>query len=158
MESLLIIVIVEVIIVDSNGANLNVIWNSLIQKAVEGHYIDRIADKFENFIPAINERFECDKKGKYHLRENASFSNFKIPLEKRVEYLIRAILGRASEQNKGVKFNEIVLKVIPLSSNGVQANNKLIKEILSEIATTDKDTGEWGLKDEKGTQGRLFDD
>lgn len=149
---------IEAIIVDSNGANLNVIWNSLIQKAVEGHYIDKIADKFENFIPAINERFECDKKGKYHLRENASFSNFKIPLEKRAEYLIRAILGRASEQNKGVKFNEIVLKVIPLSSNGVQANNKLIKEILSEIATTDKDTGEWRLKDEKGTQGSLFDD
>ena len=149
---------IEAIIVDSNGANLNVIWNSLIQKAVEGHYIDKIADKFENFIPAINERFECDKKGKYHLRENASFSNFKIPLEKRVEYLIRAILGRASEQNKGVKFNEIVLKVIPLSSNGVQASNKLIKEILSEIAITDKDTGEWKLKDEKGTQGSLFDD
>lgn len=39
VESLLIIV--EAIIVDSNGANLNVIWNSLIQKAVEGHYIDR---------------------------------------------------------------------------------------------------------------------
>ncbi len=147
---------IEAIIVDSNGANLNVIWNSLIQKAVEGHYIDKIADKFENFIPAINERFECDKKGKYHLRENASFSNFKIPLEKRAEYLIRAILGRASEQNKGVKFNEIVLKVIPLSSNGMQANNKLIKEILSEIAITDKDTGEWKLKDKKGTQGSLF--
>lgn len=42
-------------------------------------------------------------------------------------------------------------------TNGVQANNKLIKEILNEIAITDKDTGEWRLKDEKGTQGSLFD-
>lgn len=82
---------IEAIIVDRNGANLNVIWNSLVQKAVDGSYIDIIADKFENFIPAINERFDCDKKGKYHLRENASFSNFKIPLEKRAEYLIRGI-------------------------------------------------------------------
>lgn len=72
--------------------------------------------------------------------------------------MTRAILGRASEQNKAAKFNAIVLKVIPLSSNGVQANNKLIKEILSKIAITDKDTGEWKLKDEKGTQGSLFDD
>lgn len=138
--------------------NLNVIWNNLIKKAVEGHYIDRIADKFENFIPAINERFECDKKGKYHLRENASFSNFKIPLEKRAEYLIRGILGRAKEINRGVTIKELALRIIPLSSNGVQTNNKLIKEILNEIATADKDTGEWRLKHKKGTQGSLFDD
>lgn len=149
---------IEAIIVENNGVNLSIMWRELMKKAIDGNYTDKIAQKFETFIPAINERFECDKNGKYHLRENASFSNYEIPLEKRAEYLIRAILGRAKEQNKGVKFNEIVLKVIPLSSNGVQANNKLIREILSEIATTDRDTGEWKLKDKIGTQGSLFND
>lgn len=51
-----------------------------------------------------------------------------------------------------------MLKVIPLSSNGIQANNKLIKEILNEIAIADKNTGEWKLKGKKGTQGDLFND
>ncbi|MDE7173508.1 MAG: type I restriction enzyme HsdR N-terminal domain-containing protein [Helicobacter sp.] len=138
---------IEAIIVENNGANLNEIWNGLIIKAVEGNYIDMIAKKFENFIPAINERFELDKETKkYHLHENASFSNYDIPIEKRVEYFIRAILGRAKEKGHGVSFNDIVFQVIPLTKNGVQANNKLIRDILEEIAYEDKDSGEWRPK------------
>lgn len=147
---------IEAIIVENNGANLNEIWNGLIIKAVEGNYIDMIAKKFENFIPAINERFELDKDSKkYHLQENASFSNYDIPIEKRVEYFIRAILGRAKEKGCGVSFNDIVFQVIPLTKNGIQANNKLIRELLEEIAYEDKDSGKWRLKDEESS---LFDD
>ena len=139
---------IEEIIIENNGANLNEIWNGLIIKSVEGNYIDMIAKKFESFIPAINERFDIDKDtNKYHLQENASFSNYAIPIEKRVEYFIRAILGRAKEKAHGVSFNDIVFQVIPLTKNGVQANNKLIRDILGEIAYEEKDSGEWRLKD-----------
>lgn len=149
---------IEEIIVESNGANLEEIWNSLVIKAMNNGYLHEIADKFANFIPAINERFDCDENQKYHLRENASFSNYGIPLEKRVEYLIRTILGKAKSQNKSIKFDDLVLNVIPLSKNGIQASNKLIKEILNEVAIEDESTGEWRLKGERGMQGNLFDD
>ncbi|RDU72411.1 hypothetical protein CQA66_04945 [Helicobacter aurati] len=141
---------IEAIIVEHNGATLEEIWNSLVIKSVEGNYIDKIANKFESFIPAINDRFECNN-GKYHLRENTSFSNYSIPLERRVEYLIRAILGRAKEQNVGIRFDDLVLNIIPLSKNGVQANNKIIRDILKEIAYENTETGEWKLKDKEAT-------
>lgn len=149
---------IEEIIVESNGANLEEIWNSLVIKAMNNGYLHEIADKFANFIPAINERFDCDENQKYHLRENASFSNYGIPLEKRVEYLIRTILSKAKSQNKSIKFDDLVLSVIPLSKNGIQASNKLIKEILNEVAIEDESAGEWRLKGERGMQGNLFDD
>ncbi len=62
------------------------------------------------------------------------------------------------EKAKCLKFDEIVLKVIPLSKNGIQANDKMIKEILNEIAVEDKTTRQWRLKDEdmhlfKGQEG-----
>ena len=143
---------IESIIVQHNGANLQEIWNGLIIKAVEGNYIDKIAKKFENFIPAINERFICDSNQKYHLREFSSFSNYEIPLEQRVEYFIKAMLGRAREQGKGISFNDIVFEVIPLSKNGVQANRKMVREILQEVAYEANEL--WYLKDREPS---LFD-
>ena len=146
---------IESIIVQHNGANLQEIWNGLIIKAVEGNYIDKIAKKFENFIPAINERFICDSSQKYHLREFSSFSNYEIPLEQRVEYFIKAMLGRAREQGKGISFNDIVFEVIPLSKNGVQANRKMVREILQEVAYEANEL--WYLKDKEQRQLTLFD-
>ncbi|RDU64978.1 hypothetical protein CQA53_06980 [Helicobacter didelphidarum] len=143
---------IEEIIVENNGASLEEIWNSLVIKSMNHNYLDLIAGKFETFIPAINERFELDIHQKYHLRVNASFTNYAIPLEKRIEYLVKAALGRAKEAKKGVSFDELVLSIIPLSKNGVQANNKMIKEILQDIAYYEDDkTGEWHLKTNERT-------
>ncbi len=140
---------IEAIIVEHNGASLNEIWNELVIKAVEGNYIDRIARKFESFIPAINERFECNEDKKYHLREHSSFSNYNIDLEKRVEYFIRAKLGRAKKDKIGLQFDDIVFEVIPLSKNGVQANKKMIRDILQELAF--EINNKWYLKDKEQT-------
>lgn len=149
---------IEEIIVENSGASLEEIWNSLIIKAMNNGYLHIIGNKFENFIPAINERFDCDENKKYHLRENTSFTNYAIPIEKRVEYLVKSALDRAKKENKGLKFDEIVLYVIPLSKNGVQANNKMIKEILNEIAVENKKTGEYRIKDKKDKEPSLFED
>ncbi|MDE7317627.1 MAG: type I restriction enzyme HsdR N-terminal domain-containing protein [Helicobacter sp.] len=146
---------IEEIIIENNGANLEEIWNSLIIKSMNHGYLHEIANKFANFIPAINERFECDVHKKYHLKEHSSFTNYAIPLEKRVEYLIRAFLGRTKESNQSATFYDIVLNIIPLSKNGIQANKKMIRELLEEIAYEDKSSGKWRLKDEESS---LFDD
>lgn len=41
-----------------------------------------------------------------------------------------------------------------LLKNGVQANNKLVREILSELAIENKETNEWRLKPKEAS---LFD-
>lgn len=56
---------------------------------------------------------------------------------------------------EGVSFNDIVFQVIPLTKNGIQANNKSIRELLGEIAYEDKSSRKWRLKDEELS---LFDD
>ncbi len=38
----------------------------------------------------------------------------------------------------------------------MQANDKMIKDILNDLAYEDKDMGTWRLKEKKGTQGSLF--
>ncbi|MCI5968285.1 DNA methyltransferase [Helicobacter sp.] len=143
---------IEEIIVERDGATADEIWNNLIIKAVEGNYTDKIVKRFEDFILIINERFACDKNDKYHLKEFSGFSNYEIPLERRVEYFIKAILGRAQEKNKGVSFDDIVFEVIPLSKNGVQASKKLIREVLKLLAY--ERNGLWYRKERKPS---LFD-
>lgn len=148
---------IEAIIVSNNGATLEEIWDNLVIKAMDNGYLDLIAGKFETFIPVINERYEKDLEDKYHLKENYAPTNYDIPLEKRVEYLIKTMLGRAKMEKRGVSFDDIVLQVIPLSKNGIQANKKMVKEILHDLAIEDSKTGQWKLKGKSGTQGSLFD-
>ena len=147
---------IETIIIENRGATLEEIWNDLIIIAMNNGYLDLIAGKFQNFIPAINEKFEKDSEGKFHLQENYAPTNYEIPIEKRVSYLIETMLKRAQVDKKGISFDDIVLQVIPLSKNGIQANKKMIKDVLEEIAICDSN-GEWKLKGKSGTQGSLFD-
>ena len=52
---------------------------------------------------------------------------------------------------KGVSFNDIVFEVLPLSKNGIQANQKMIREILEQLGYEDKQTRLWYLKDKEKT-------
>ena len=147
---------IEEIIVENDGATLNEMWQHLVPKASINGYFHLIQGKFQTFVPDIERRFEKRDSEKYHLKPNSSFTNDDIMLEKRTRYLIESILKQAEIEGKnGVEFSQIVSNVVPLSRNGVQANNKLVKEILSEIAIPNKSTGEWRLKPKEAT---LFDD
>lgn len=147
---------IEEIIVENDGATLNEMWHYLVPKASLNGYFHLIQGKFQTFIPDIEKRFEKHDDEKYHLKPNSSFTNDDIMLEKRTKYLIESVLKQAQIRGKnGVVFSEIVRDVVPLSKNGVQANTKLIKEILNEIATPNKETGEWRLKSK---DAKLFDD
>lgn len=146
----------ESVIVANNGATLEAINAYLVDAAIGGDYQELVA-KFQNITLLINERFDYDPTTKlYHIRDEASILNYGIPIEKRVRYFIVGELTRAKTSNKGVDFDNLCLKVIPLSKNGIQANKKMIKEILQEIA--DEKEGQWRLKNKKGTQGSLFDE
>ncbi|STQ85945.1 hypothetical protein LS73_002055 [Helicobacter muridarum] len=146
---------IENIIVANNGATLESIHAYLVKKAIEGGYYELMA-KFENVILLINERFDYEPSSKlYHIRDEASILNYGIPIEERARYYILGELTKAQKENKCVKFDELCLRILPLLKNGIQANNKLIKEILNELAYENKDTGQWKLKSkDRG----LFDD
>ena len=138
---------IEEIIVENDGATLNEMWQHLVPKASINGYFHLIQGKFQTFVPDIERRFEKRDSEKYHLKPNSSFTNDDIMLEKRTRYLIESFLKQAENEGKnGVEFSQIVSNVVPLSKNGVQANTKLIKEILNEIAIPNKQTGEWKLK------------
>lgn len=145
---------IEKVIVENNGASLELINANLIKMALEGGY-HTLMSKFENVLLLINERFDYDASSKlYHIRDSAKILNYGIPIEDRARYYILGELKKAERDNKGVDLDSL-LKIIPLLKNGVQANKKLVREILSELAIENKDTGEWKLKPK---EAKLFND
>lgn len=149
---------IESIIVANNGATLETIHTYLVKMAIDGGYYE-LMGKFANATLLINERFDYDPASKlYHIRNEAIILNYGIPIEERARYYVLGELTKAQKENKGVEFDKLCLHILPLLKNGIQANNKLIKEILNELAYEDKETGQWKLKDKIGTQGSLFDD
>lgn len=137
---------VECLIVQNNGASLEMIHAYLIKAALEGGYHLLMAN-FQNVIDLINERFDHDSNTKlYHIRDKASILNYTIPVEQRARYYIQGELSNAQKENKGIDFSELCLQIIPLLRNGVQVNEKLIRDILKDLAYNDKNTGLWHLK------------
>lgn len=144
---------IEKIIVENDGASLETINANLIKMALEGGY-HTLMSKFENVLLLINERFDYDTSSKlYHIRDCAKILNYGIPVEERARYYILGELKKAEKDNKGVSLDSM-LKILPLLRNGVQANKKLVREILSELAIENKETGEWKLKPK---DAKLFD-
>lgn len=137
---------IEKIIVENNGASLELINANLVRMALEGGY-HRLMSKFENVLLLINERFDYDSETKlYNIRDSARIFNYGIPVEERARYYILGELKNAERENKGIKFDSLCLRILPLLKNGIQANKKLVREILSELAIEDKEKGEWKLK------------
>lgn len=145
---------IEKVIVENDGASLELINANLIKMALEGGY-HTLMSKFENVLLLINERFDYDSKTKlYHIRDSAKIFNYGIPIEERARYYILGELKKADKENKGVDFDSLCLNILPLLKNGIQANKKLVREILSELAIENKETGEWKLKTK---EPKLFD-
>lgn len=146
---------IEKVIVENNGASLELINATLIKMALEGGY-HRLMSKFENVLLLINERFDYDSETKlYNIRDSARIFNYGIPVEERARYYILGELKKADRERRGVKFDSLCLYILPLLKNGIQANNKLVREILNELAIENKETGEWRLKSK---DAKLFDD
>ena len=125
---------IESIIVKSNGASLEAINANLIKMALEGGY-HTLMGKFADVIALINERFDYDEDTKlYHIRDEASILNYGISIDERARYYILGELTKAQRENRGLDFDSLCLYIIPLLKNGVQANNKMIREILNELA------------------------
>lgn len=145
---------IEQIIVENNGATLETIHAKIIYMAI-GKYAELMA-QFQNVVDLINDRFDYDPQTKlYHIRSEASILNYGIPIENRARYYILNELTKAKNENRGVNFDSLCLNIIPLLKNGIQANNKLIREILQDVAYEDDKNKQWHLKTKERS---LFDD
>ena len=142
---------IEGIIVERNGASLEHIHAHLVKKAIEGGY-HALMSEFKNVVLLINERFDYEENTKlYHIRDEASILNYAIPVEERAKYYILGELTKAKKINMGVDFDKLCLYVLPLLKNGIQANQKMIREILEQLGYEDKQTRLWYLKDKEKT-------
>ncbi len=143
----------EALIARDNGATLEEIHGEITIKGFELGFYHELAKQCVDLTLLINANFELDKEsGKYHLPKGTKFKSL-IPLSLRTKYFLLSYLRGAERQGKKVYFDDICLEVIPLLKNGVSPSNELIREVLDQIAIADKDTGQWRLKDKKGTQG-----
>ena len=150
---------IEAIIVRDEGATLDDIHGEITTKGMELGFLHDLSKEYADLTSLLNQYFELDTiSGKYHIPKNTKFKSPKIPLEKRAKYFLISYLRGAERQGKKAYFDDICLEIIPLLKNGVSPSNELIREILEDIAMPNRITGEWRLKDKKGTQGSLFDD
>ncbi len=144
-------------IMKNNGATLEELHDAMMIKAMNEGFLGELSENYKLIIPAIQQQFDFDEETqKYHFTEIDPHRHFQIPLEIRANYFIISYINRCKKENRPALFDDICLEVIPKLSNGVTPDNKYIKDVLEEIATCDSKTGEWKLKDKKGTQGTLF--
>nr|WP_283249659.1 DNA methyltransferase [Helicobacter turcicus] len=148
----------EALIARDDGATMEEIHAEITIKGLELGFLHELGEDYTDLRPLINSNFDLDEtNGKYHIKKGQKFKSHAIPLELRTKYFLLSYLRGAKRQNKKAYFDDICLEIIPLLKNGVSPSEALIKEVLDQIAIANKDTGEWRLKDKKGTQGSLFD-
>lgn len=146
----------EALIVRDDGASLEEIYSEITIKGLELGFLHELGKKYADLTPLINQHFDLDEtSGKYHIKKGQKFKSHEIPLEKRARYFLLSYLRGVERQGKKAYFDDICLEIIPLLKNGVSPDKALIREILEQIAVPNSTTGEWRLKDKKGTQGRL---
>lgn len=144
----------EALIAKDNGASLEEIHNEITIKGLELGFLHQLGKDYADLTPLINIHFDLDEEsGKYHIKKGQKFKSHAIPLELRTRYFLLSYLRGAKRQGKKAYFDDICLEIIPLLKNGVSPSKDFIREILSEIATPNKETGEWKLKGKKGIQG-----
>lgn len=144
----------EALIARDNGATLEEIHAEITTKGLKLGFLHELGKIHADLTPLINIHFDLDEEsGKYHIKKGQKFKSHAIPLELRTRYFLLSYLRGAKRQGKNAYFDDICLEIIPLLKNGVSPSKDFIREILSEIATPNKETGEWKLEGKKGIQG-----
>lgn len=147
---------IEATIVKYNGATIEELYGDLTKRGLENGYLHLLAKMGDNFLIFVNQNFEYNMQDKkYRIKSGTKFKGSSVPLEDRTRYFIVSYLGRCEIEGRKAIFDEICLEVIPLLKNGVTPDDRFIKEILEEVATLNKKTGEWKLKT---SEPKLFDD
>jgi 16S rRNA G966 N2-methylase RsmD len=144
---------IEGIIAKNNGASLEQINDELIVKGLELGFLHLLKKTYSNLTPILLSSFNYDNATQlYTLKEDSTFKTH-IDLELRIRYYLISYLRRMERENINPTFDEIVMNIMPLLTNGLTPEHQTISKVLTDIG---EHIGQnmWKLK--SGGQQKLF--
>ncbi|MDR0521777.1 MAG: type I restriction enzyme HsdR N-terminal domain-containing protein [Planctomycetaceae bacterium] len=153
--TLLVLETIEGIIAKHNGATLEQINDTLIQKGLELGFLDLLEKTYEkgDITPLLEKEFVFDEKTElFMIPPHRSFKTH-IDLHLRIKYYLTSYLVRSEREHKDARFDDIVLTILPSLKNGSSPEEQTILGVLQDIAVP-YGTDCWRLK--KDGQGELI--
>lgn len=145
---------IEGVIAKNNGATLEQINDELIVKGLELGFLDLLKREYTDLTPILKNNFDYDEKSEtFFIRKNTKFATH-IDVKLRIKYYLTSFLRRMERENKQVKFDDIILEILPLLKNGTTPENQTILGVLEDIGQR-SGNDYWTLK-KKDIQFDLF--
>jgi 16S rRNA G966 N2-methylase RsmD len=135
----------EIVIVRTDGATTEEIYNDLIPVLLENGLLGEVRSKLTDITPLLKEDFDSGSDGRWHIRANQRLGSF-VPLKDRIRFYITDYMKRAAREGKpSVTFDDIVLNVMPNLVNGKTPPKQTLLDVLSRIAYS-PDGNSWELR------------
>ncbi len=145
---------VEGIIAKNDGASLEQINDELIIKGLELGFLDLLKKEYTDLTPLLLEYFDYSESTElYTIRKNTKFRTH-VDINLRIRYYLLSYLRRMKRERKTLRFDEIILYIMPLLKNGITPENQNILDVLEDIGERIGEDS-WRLKTEG--QQTLFD-
>lgn len=126
----------EVFLVNEGGsASIDAVNHTVIQFLIENGWLATVKQKYPNLTPLLKEHFLLDEEaGLWSIRADTHLGSC-IPLDKRADFYVKDYMKRrAREGSSVVAFDDIILNVMPLLSNGIVPGEDTIEKALAKIA------------------------
>jgi hypothetical protein len=125
---------IEAVIALHQGATLEQINDELVIRGLELGFLDVLAEEYADLTPLLMQSFDYDSSTKlFQLKSDRKFKSH-IPLEWRVRYFVVSYLKRMQHRGEFPTFDDIVLNIMPLLSNGVTPETQTILRVLGTVA------------------------
>ena len=140
---------IEGVIANNDGATIEQINDELIVKGLELGFLDLLKKEYSDLTPILKKNFDYDvNTQKYQIQKNQSFTTH-IDVNMRIRYFLKSFLVRMEKMKKKVTFDDIILNVMPLLTNGTTPKNQTVLNVLKDIGQKSGDNY-WTLKNSKG--------
>lgn len=136
---------IEGVIANNDGATIEQINDELIVKGLELGFLDLLKKEYSDLTPILKKNFDFDvNTQKYQIRKNQSFTTH-IDVNMRIRYFLKSFLVRMAKKSKKVTFDDIIMNVMPLLTNGTTPENQTVLKVLEDIGQRSGDNY-WTLK------------
>lgn len=129
----IVIQTIEGIIAKNHGASLEQINDELIVKGLELGFLDLLKKQYSDLTPLLMDTFNYDEKTElFSIKPDSKFSTH-VDEKLRVRYYITSFLVRKELEGVNPHFDDIVLYILPLLSNGTTPESQTILRVLEDI-------------------------
>lgn len=128
-----------------HGATVEQINDGLVIRGLELGFLHILSQQYQDLTPLLCDRFFFEAtEQKFHIKKSAKFKAH-IDVRLRIRYFLLSYMRRMDLQKIHPTFDDIVLSIMPLLSNGVTLEKQTILSVLETIAEPVA-TGSWRLK------------